>query len=64
MEPSRDELKAELAELRTEVRTLKSSVEDLVNAWRAANALVQLVKWTSTVGAAIVGIIYYFKSGQ
>jgi len=52
-----------IKEMRTEINRLSNDVSDLVSAWKAANWLVNLVKWAAAVSSAIT-VLYLLASGK
>lgn len=56
-EAMRAEINAEIEELREEIRALRLDVQDLMDAWRAANGVVRFVKWVSSLVVA-VGVLW------
>lgn len=47
---------SEISELRREVAELKTSVADLVEAWRAARGFLAVIKWAAALGSALAVI--------
>lgn len=56
-----DDVRAEVAALREEMQELKSSVKDLVDAWRTASGVVRFVKWLASVATAFGVIVALLK---
>jgi len=56
-------LKAEVDQLREEVRALNKSSTELVQAWNAAGNVVRFVKWLSSFVIAIGALYLFIKAG-
>lgn len=51
------EIESSLEALKLQIENLSSDVSELVSAWKAANWLVSLVKWTAGIATAFT-VIY------
>lgn len=56
-------MKAEMDQLREEVRAQTTATKELVDAWKAAGKVVQFVKWVSQLIAALTAIWLFLKHG-
>lgn len=46
-------LRAELENVRHEVQALRTDIQDLLEAWRAASGVVKIIKWVASIAVAI-----------
>ena len=49
--------------LEKSLTSLDSGVSDLVSAWKTAGNLVSFVKWLAGLGAALLALVAFIKSG-
>ena len=57
------EIEHRIKDLSGKIDVLSRDVEDLVTAWKAANWLVNLVKWAAAVSSAIT-VLFLLASGK
>lgn len=48
-----DSIRADIAQLRAEVKATQDAIEGLVEAWRTASGVVKFVKWAAALATAI-----------
>ena len=49
--------------LEKSLASLDAGVSDLVSAWKTAGNLVSFVKWLAGLGAALLALVAFIKSG-
>ena len=49
--------------LEKSLTSLDAGVSDLVSAWKTAGNLVSFVKWLAGLGAALLALVAFIKSG-
>lgn len=52
-----------LAKMESDVSQIKQSIEGLLQAWNAANAIGNFLKWTAGLGAGIAVLLELFRQG-
>lgn len=46
-------LRAELQNVQHEVQMLRTDIQDLLEAWRAASGVVKVIKWIASIAVAV-----------
>lgn len=57
------QIENDIQDLSTQLEAIKTSVADLVNAWRTANGVVSFVKWLASIATAIAALVIFVKTG-
>lgn len=51
-----EQLKAQVEKLEQKVDDINTSIKDLAEAWRTAQALVAFMKWLAGIGVALIAL--------